>query len=230
MQAEVHSRVEDEAIVAPPQLGDIASLAGTKRLRRAESVLSSRSELMEQVRQQVAEEEEDEAVATQKQVAKVKKKKKKKKYSSYFDAKETLKLVAGVGAFVAVLAFLAWGYPEFRFPLGGLLCVIGFIVYLLGSASLRQLVAEEGALKASCFGFVRPISCGSSRLTGRRRGISSRSSSSEPSSCRSGGGSSKRLPRARRRKLQNVLIKRCGRARRPRLRRQCCRGMSDDDG
>jgi len=109
---------------------------------------------MEQVRQQVAEEE---AVKTQKKTAKTRKKRrKKKKSSSYFDLKETLSLVAGVGALVAVLAFLAWGYPDLRFPLGGFLCVVGFIVYLLGSASLRQLVAEEGLLKALLFRFCPP--------------------------------------------------------------------------
>jgi len=153
-RVEVRSGHHEAEIVSPPELADIASLEGTTR-RRAESVLSSRSELMEQVRQQVAEEE---AVATQKPVEKAgkKRKQKKKKHSSFFDPKETLKLVAGVGALVALLAFLACGYPEFRFPLGGFLCVIGFIVYLLGSASLRQLVAEEGALKALMFRFCPP--------------------------------------------------------------------------
>jgi len=108
---------------------------------------------MEQVRQQVAEEE---AVETQKKAEARKRRKKKKKGSSYFDLKETLSLVAGVGALVAVLAVLAWGYPDLRFPLGGFLCVIGFIVYLLGSVSLRQLVAEEGFLKALLFRFCPP--------------------------------------------------------------------------
>ena len=64
--------------------------------------------------------------------------------------------MAGVGAVVAVLAFLAWGYPGIRFPLGGVLCVIGFIVYLLGWTALRQLVAEEGILKALLFRFCPP--------------------------------------------------------------------------
>jgi hypothetical protein len=67
-----------------------------------------------------------------------------------------LQLVAGVGALVALLAFLAWGYPACRFPLGGFLCVIGFIVYLLGSVSLRQVVAEEGILKLLLYRFCPP--------------------------------------------------------------------------
>lgn len=110
---------------------------------------------MGKVRQQAT---EDKAVETQKKAktGTKKKGKRKKKRSSYFDPKETLSLVAGVGAFVAVLAFLAWGYPDLRFPLGGFLCVLGFIVYLLGSALLRQLVAEEGAIKALLFRFCPP--------------------------------------------------------------------------
>jgi uncharacterized membrane protein YgdD (TMEM256/DUF423 family) len=117
--------------------------------KRVEAVLPSRAEVMEQVRQKAA----AEAVETE---AAQKTKKKKKKKTGFFDPKETLSLVGGVAVFVGVLAFLAWGYPEFRFPLGGLLCVIGFIVYLLGSASLRQLVAEEGAFKALLFRFFPP--------------------------------------------------------------------------
>jgi hypothetical protein len=108
---------------------------------------------MEQVRQKVAEQE---AVETQQKVEKAKKKKKKRKSSGYFDPKDTLALVGGVGAFVAVLTFLAWGYPGLRFPLGGLLCVLGFIVYLLGAVSIRQLVAEEGPIKALVFRFCPP--------------------------------------------------------------------------
>ena len=147
----------EQPIVKAPDLEEIAQLDAAKP-RRPESVLSSRSELMEQVRQQAAEEE---AVKAEKKVQKSRQKKKgketkRKKYSSYFDAKETLKLVAGVGALVGVLAILAWGYPEFRFPLGGFLCVLGFIDNHLGSVSLRQLVAEEGVLKALMFRFCPP--------------------------------------------------------------------------
>jgi hypothetical protein len=148
-------------VVQAPERKEIAQLDDAKR-RRPESVLSSRSELMEQVRQQAAEKE---AIKAQRKAEKARQRKKEKgnedettkvRHSSFFDPKETLKLVGGVGALVAVLAFLAWGYPEFRFPLGGLLCVVGFVVYLLGSASLRQLVAEEGAFKALMFRFCPP--------------------------------------------------------------------------
>jgi DNA-directed RNA polymerase subunit RPC12/RpoP len=138
-----------------PELDAIASLDGSGRRRRAESVLSPRSSMLELARQQAAEEE---AAETQRAVAKdpKKKKKKKKKNSSFFDPKETLKLVAGVGVLVAVLAFLAWGYPDFRLPLGGFLCVVGFIVYVMGAVSLRQLVAEEGMFKLILFRICPP--------------------------------------------------------------------------
>ena len=64
--------------------------------------------------------------------------------------------MAGVGVLVVGLALLAWGYPGLRFPLGGSLCVIGFIVYVLGAISLRQLVAEEGFVKLLLFRFCPP--------------------------------------------------------------------------
>jgi hypothetical protein len=85
-----------------------------------------------------------------------KKKKKKRKASGYFDPKDTLILVGCALALVGVLGFLAWAYPHFRFPLGGFLCVIGFIVYLLGAVSLRQLVAEEGLFKLIVYRFIPP--------------------------------------------------------------------------
>ena len=136
-----------------PMLDELASLDGIKAPRRAGTVLSSRSEMLELIRQQAPEE----TAATEEKSEKTpKKKKKKRKKAGYFDAKETLKLVAGVAALVAVLALLAWGYPDLRFPLGGFLCVIGFVVYLLGVTSLRQLVAEEGVFKALLFRFFPP--------------------------------------------------------------------------
>ncbi len=161
-RVDTRSAHDEGPVVSPPQLEAIAGLDGTKRRRRPESVLSSRSEMLELARLQAAQEAE-EAAETQRTTATAadkrkgkKKGKKKKKYSSFFDPKETLKLVAGVGALVAVLAFLAWGYPELRFPLGGFLCVIGFIVYALGAVSLRQLVAEEGIIKVLMFRFFPP--------------------------------------------------------------------------
>jgi ribosomal protein S27E len=153
-RTEMPSADRKEQTEVSPLLGELGWIETAKRPGRAESVLPSRSELMEQVRQQELQAEE---VETQTKALKAKqKKKRKKKGSSYFDPKETLTLVAGVGAVVGVLAFLAWGYPEFRFPLGGLLCLIGFIVYMLGSISLRQLVAEDGFVQVLMFRFCPP--------------------------------------------------------------------------
>jgi len=154
MRSELPPVDEGQENDASPLLNELGWIETAKRPKRAETVLPSRSELMEQVRQQ---ELEAEQVENQTKAEKAKQKKKRKtKGSSYFDPKETLILVAGVGAVVGVLAFLAWGYPEFRFPLGGLLSVIGFIVYLLGSVSLRQLVAEEGFVQVLMFRFCPP--------------------------------------------------------------------------
>ena len=166
--------VADDVADSSPALEELASLHGIKVPRHAGTVLPSRAEVMEQVRQQAAEQT---AAAQEKAETVKKKKKKRKKKTGYFDAKETLKLVAGVGALVGVLALAAWGYPGLRFPVGGLLCVVGFIVYLLGITSLRQLVAEEGVFKAlSASGSARPISGGSWRHDGKRRRTSSPSS------------------------------------------------------
>ncbi len=153
-RADVSGWADDEEADSAPLEVDLAKIQESKRPRRASTVLPSRAELMEQVRQQVAEQ----AVVETKQKAEktAKKKKKKKKSSSFFDPKETLKLVAGVSVVVGLVAFFAWGYPDLRFPLGGLLCVIGFIVYLLGAVSIRQVVAEEGVLKALVFRFCPP--------------------------------------------------------------------------
>lgn len=134
-------------------LEDLATLEGGKRSKRAEAVLPSRTEAMEQVRQKVVEQEAAEAV---KKEAKAKKKRKKKKGSSYFDPKDTLILAGGVTGFVAVLAFLSWGYPDLRFPVGSFMCVLGFIVYLLGAASIKQVVAEEGFHHVVLFRFFPP--------------------------------------------------------------------------
>ena len=111
--------------------------------------------MLEQARQKTIEQE---AAAAEEKVEKAKKKKKKKRKQSsgYFDPKDTLILIGGLGAFVGLLALAAWRFPDFRFPLGGLLCIIGFVVYLLGAAALRQLVAEEGAFKALLFRFFPP--------------------------------------------------------------------------
>jgi DNA-directed RNA polymerase subunit RPC12/RpoP len=131
-------------------LGDIAAEAPAAP-KRAEPVLPSRTEMLEKARREAAEQDDQSPGGN-----KPKKKKKRKKQTGFFDPKETLKLVAGVGAFVAVIALIAWRSPEFRFPLGGLLCVTGFIVYLLGAYSIRQLVAEEGMLNLLAYRFFPP--------------------------------------------------------------------------
>jgi hypothetical protein len=143
---------ESDAYSLSP-LEELASSDHVKPNTPVGAVLPSRAEAMQQVRQEVAKQE-----AETQQAAKTRKKKKrkKKKRAGEFDLKETLILVAGVGALVAVLAVVAWRLPDFRIILGGLLCVLGFIVYVMGLVSLRQLAAEEGAFKALLFRFFPP--------------------------------------------------------------------------
>jgi hypothetical protein len=148
-RAQVKSMSDDDVSDRSPLFDELEPAVRATRGSHTETVLPLRSEAMQQVADEEAEAEKNAAKSK-------KKKKRKKKRSGYFDPKDTLSLVAGVGAVVGVLAGLAWGYPDFRFPLGGFLCVFGFIVYLLGSASLRQLVAEEGLFKALMFRFFPP--------------------------------------------------------------------------
>jgi hypothetical protein len=55
-----------------------------------------------------------------------------------------------------VLAVLAWSFPDFRYLLGGLLAVIGVILYLLGARSLRQVAERESFLKLMAYRFFPP--------------------------------------------------------------------------
>ena len=148
--------------VAAQELDAIARIEGKGIRRRPESLLTSRSAMIEHALERSAAEEaalEQEAAASAAHYRSGKgtgKGRKRKKHSSFFDPKETLKLVAGVGAVVLVLAFLAWGYPDLRFPMGGFLCVVGFIVYAMGAYSLRQVVAEEGMIKLIAFRLCPP--------------------------------------------------------------------------
>jgi hypothetical protein len=128
-------------------LDDVAEDHAANGPKAAEPVLPSRSEVLEKARQQAA---QDEAAAPKK------KKRKKKKQTGFFNPKDTLILVGCVLGFVGVLAFFAFRFPDFRFPLGGFLCVVGFITYLLGAASLRQLVAEEGVFNLMLYRFFPP--------------------------------------------------------------------------
>jgi hypothetical protein len=147
------SDVGEGYALAPDE--EVVSSEQVKTPNRTEAVLPSRSAAMQQVRQEA---DKQQAVETQEQAAeaKKKKKKKKKKGSGYSNSRDTLILVGCAGALVALLAGLAWAFPHFRFPLGALLCVIGFIVYLLGWAAMKQLVAEEGTFKLLLFRFFPP--------------------------------------------------------------------------
>lgn len=140
-------------VLAPPALfEELVSAQGAGASGPVATVLPSRTEAMEEVRRL----EEEKAEQTRQKKEALAKKKRKRKSEGYFDTKETLQLVAGVGALVAVLALVAWGYPDFRFPLGGILCVIGFIVYVMGLYSVRTLVREEGILPAILFRIFPP--------------------------------------------------------------------------
>ena len=150
------SLVDDvDSTNSSPLIDELASLESSSRRSRAPSRFYHRDP--RRWKRSVNRSAEKEAVDSQKKAVKDQENKsRRKKELELLRPKETLKLVAGVSAFVAVIAVLAWGYPELRIPLGGFLFVIGFIVYVLGSVSLRQLVAEEGVLKLLFFRFCPP--------------------------------------------------------------------------
>ena len=55
-----------------------------------------------------------------------------------------------------MLGFVAWRFPESRFPLAGLLVVIGAVLYLLGAMSLSRVASHESFLKSMAFRFFPP--------------------------------------------------------------------------
>jgi len=138
----------------PSSREQLEAIGGLSRREHAAVVLPSRGETMEQVRQEVAKQEAAETTSNAEKAKKAKKKKRKK--TGFFDLKETLTLVAGVSVVVGVLAFLAWYFPEFQYPLGGLLAVIGFVLYLLGAMSLRRIAENEGFVKSMAYRFFPP--------------------------------------------------------------------------
>ena len=107
----------------------LEAIGSVSRREHAAVVLPSRGETMEQVRHEAAQQEAAETTKIAEKAKKAKKKQRKK--AGYFDLKETLTVVGGVSVVVGVLALLAWYFPEFRFPLAGLLVVIGSVLYLL---------------------------------------------------------------------------------------------------
>jgi hypothetical protein len=142
--------------VAPTLREKIESIGGLDHRQPTAVVLPSRAETMEQVRQEVAEQD---AVATKKQAEKAKRaKKKKRKKAGFFDPQETMALIGGVSVVVGLLALLAYYLPDFHYPLGGLLALIGFVFYLLGAMSIRRIAESESdsMLKVLAYRFFPP--------------------------------------------------------------------------
>ena len=106
---------------------------GTRRSRRSkdpvDTVLPSRAEAMEEVRQSLEAQAEEKAKAA-------KKKKKpsvmKKRIGGTLEVGDLLNVLGFVVAASVVLGSLAWAYPDARFPLGGVL--VGF----------SQIARDEG--------------------------------------------------------------------------------------
>ncbi len=132
----------------------LEAIADFTRSEHAAVVLPSRGEMVEPALQEVAKQEAAEVAQVAEKAKKAKKKRRKK--SGLSDLKETLTMLGGVGVVVAVLGFVAWRFPESRFPLAGLLVVIGAVLYLLGAMSLSRVAEHESFLKSMAFRFFPP--------------------------------------------------------------------------
>ena len=130
---------------------ELDAIGALSRREHAAVVLPTRGETMEHARQEAAKQE---VAETTTKAAKPKKKKRKK--SGFFNPQETLTLVGGVSVVVLVLALVAWWFPQFRFPFGALLAVIGAVLYLMAAISLRRLTEQLGFFKSFLFRFFPP--------------------------------------------------------------------------
>jgi hypothetical protein len=114
---------------------------------RVATVLPSRTEAMEEVRR--LEQEQAEAKAKEKRKRqKVVKDAMRKRVAGSLEMGDIVTLVGGCAGAAVVLGGLAWAYPGLRFPIGGVLCLLGLIVYLLGTAGFSKIAREEGDFHA----------------------------------------------------------------------------------
>lgn len=67
----------------------------------------------------------------------------KKRLSGSFEVADLVNVMVFSLSATVILGFFAWAYPGLRFPIGGLLCVMGFIVYLIGTYGFSQIAREE---------------------------------------------------------------------------------------
>ena len=135
----------------------LAAAGGRGRSRRGgeeavESVLPSRSEAMAELEKNLAEKAKVEEEKKAKRAKKARKA--KKRASAGLEPKEVAQLIGGGVALVALLGGLAYAAPNFRLPIGGVLCVIGGLVYFLGTLGFAHVAREEGAIYSLCCKFV----------------------------------------------------------------------------
>lgn len=134
------------------------SARGKTKARRGEddyveSVLPSRTEAMAEVEKAQAEKAEIEEERRLK-LEKKKKSKEKKRSSGGLEPREVVNILAVALVVASVLGGLAYSTPDFRFPIGGLLCAVGALVYVLGTYGFSQVAREEGAVYSLCCKFV----------------------------------------------------------------------------
>lgn len=147
----------DAAPGALPVDAPVLTAGGRGRGRRdggelVESVLPSRSEAMADLERSLAEKAK---VEEEKKAKRAKKARKgKKRASAGLEPKEVAQMIGGGVALVALLGGLSYAAPNFRLPIGGVLCVIGGLVYFLGTLGFSHVAREEGAIYSLCCKFV----------------------------------------------------------------------------
>ena len=142
-----------ESVDPSSTLDALATISGEQDRKLDEPVLPSRSESMQLLSQGTSGHN-----AAERRVRERNKNRntnrKPKSSGDFFDPKETLRLIGTMSVVVVLLAYFATAVPAFRFVVGGLLCVIGVLVYIMAAITLMRTVPEnkplEGLLVKVC--------------------------------------------------------------------------------
>ena len=142
-----------ESVDPSSALDALATISGEQDRKLDEPVLPSRSESMHLLSQGTSRRNAAERRVRERNINR-NTNRKPKSSGDFFDPKETLRLIGTMSVIVVLLAYFATAVPAFRFVVGGLLCVIGVLVYVMASVTLMRTVPEnkplEGLLVKIC--------------------------------------------------------------------------------
>ncbi len=135
-----------ESVDPSSTLDALATIAGEQDRKLDELVLPSRSESMQLLSQGTSRRNAAERRVRERNINR-NKNRKPRSSGDFFDPKETLRLIGTMSVMVVLLAYFATAVPAFRFVVGGLLCVIGVLVYIMAAITLSKSVAADNPLK-----------------------------------------------------------------------------------